>query len=246
MARVGLRRFFGVFFAALFIMASVSGVCEASESLLSGIVFNSQDLEPVGGVELLLENGSESFATLTAEDGSYFFIDIPAGEYTLAINDSDFLSVPIEVVLDASACQSLNLTAIAADILDGLLAAGADRSVSTSVGPKAINTTGKWAGTWKTSTDTGKISMSVRQSGKNLRGKMTVTGTECGTVTLPFTGAISGTSLSIRADGSCLSYPVALVIKKGVLISRTKIKGAFTLLVGNQLYAKGTYLLTRK
>jgi hypothetical protein len=244
MARGRITRFCSVLtlaLVALLTLVPVTGIHAASEATLSGTVFGAQDVEPLAGINLLLENDSRSFVTVTADDGSYSFFDIPAGDYTLSVDDPDFISVPIGVALAAGAYESLDLAAVSKTIFDVSSMAGA-------VAPKAINTSGKWTGSYRaTGGSTGGISMNIIQSGKSIHGKMTVTRTDCGTVSFLYKGAINGTSVSLNAMGSCYGAPVTLKIIKGKLVSRTRIRGNFKLyLQPGAVYASGTFAIKKK
>ncbi len=85
-----------------------------SNANIFGITFDSEEGLPLGGVRISLRTTSPTGAVLTetmsATDGEYLFMDIPAGTYYITASSEDYtLGTPIEVRITAGVHYQQNV-----------------------------------------------------------------------------------------------------------------------------------------
>jgi hypothetical protein len=112
-----------------------------------------------------------------------------------------------------------------------------------------VDVTGTWQGGWTSSwyPDSGSLTVNITtQSGTNLYGSLTITNTDCGTLSnLPMTGSISGNIISsIDASVSCGGSYNELAFTEGT-VNGNSISGYYTVYSDYEWWDGGTFSLTR-
>jgi hypothetical protein len=107
--------------------------------------------------------------------------------------------------------------------------------------------TGNWQGSWNSVySDSGDLTVNMTQSGTTLSGKLTITNTDCGTLSnLVLSGSVSGNNINwISASTYCDGSYNELRFVDGTL-NGNSILGNYTVYSDGDPWDSGTYSLTR-
>jgi hypothetical protein len=107
--------------------------------------------------------------------------------------------------------------------------------------------TGTWKGSWQSyGSGSGSLTLKLTQTGSIVTGTMSVTNTECGTMSnVPLTGVMSANELDVSATTSCEGSIVTLGFTQGVL-DGASLDGVYEILVDGQGYDDGTWTTTKQ
>jgi hypothetical protein len=225
------------------LLFSFAGVSWAEPAGVSGLVLDADDLTPVSGVTIVLENDAASYSAITDTGGVYFFQGIPAGDYELYVRSDDYLRLPKTVTVSVDQDAVVDFAAIPVEVLEQsqeALSAGAENTAATET----------WKGNWRdhNGTDHGKLTLQARISGHKINGTLTAANTTCGSVTIPSTGTLKENEVHLQGTltNKCLGGKLDFEFEGTVLPTGVKMKGTYEAHKGTKSKFYGTFTLNKK
>jgi hypothetical protein len=228
-----------VFLVIWGLLLGFAGLSQADQTNLVGTVWHAETMLPVPDMNVVVENDTHTFAAVTDEDGAYEFIGIPQGTYSIYVDAPEYYRLERQFAV-GNASASVDIAAIPL----GIFEATANDLVSVDT-PKAF--VGTWKGSWRSNgSGSGAITLRLTSRGSKLKGTLTVTRTDCGTASGPFTGSYSsGTNrISGHATDRCGGSNVRVNVK--CTKSGNAVNGTYTTIVDGRFYDSGTCTLTKR
>jgi hypothetical protein len=227
------------FIAFVVLWLALGSTAFADPESLSGTVVSAKDLTPIAGITMALENTSTKLTTTTDINGNYVFDNLPEEHFKLYIHDNRYISLEQSVTIPSDNPTSMTIVAIPIDIL-------CQEQVQSYYDAAAATISGKWVGKWRSYYgSSGSIRISLSKNGSKLNGTLTVTNTDCGTMSAPLTGSINGDHFSGKALTHCRDSSVRLRVK-GTLTGPKDMTGNYWNNVDGSLYDSGTYTAKKK